>query len=207
MKMFDVEMYDVKSKDGELSAGDTSGSFWRFMVFIDPNVTRYIIRDCDAKLSFRDASAVNEWVGDTSEPPLYFHLIRDHYLHSNEILGGMWGAIGGFLNPRSAALFASIPREQIAGGLITYGGDQAWLRSTLWPRINEFALAHDEFFCKEKPARDSRGFPFKREDRTDFVGNAYSPADSWTGIFPLRDRAPPPECLRNPSFNYMDWPQ
>lgn len=57
MHRLGVEMYMIFRNNSSV-IGDTSGSFWRFMVLLDSKVTRYIIRDCDAKLSVRDAEAV-----------------------------------------------------------------------------------------------------------------------------------------------------
>jgi len=63
------------------------GMYWRFYVISDPDVDIMISRDVDSRLSNRDAHAVNEWL--MSKRPL--HIMRDHPMHSEPIMGGMWG--------------------------------------------------------------------------------------------------------------------
>lgn len=59
-------------------------------------MTRFIIRDADARLTPRDFYAVQEWAS-TKRP---FHILRDDVYHGLSIMGGMWGAVGGLLHPR-----------------------------------------------------------------------------------------------------------
>ena len=169
------------------------------MVFFDKKITRYLLRDCDAKLSSRDASAVNEWINDNSNQSLYFHVMRDHPRHRHTILGGMWGSLGGYINADSPKLFESM-KDQIEAGQIRYGGDQEWLRKVIWPNVRNSTLAHDEFFCKHFESLVVRGFPHKRIDGTDFVGNVYT-RPKWRGLV-MKPGSSNKECLRNASFYF-----
>lgn len=38
------------------------GFFWRFLVMDDPSVKRFLIRDADSLLSYRESAAVDEWL-------------------------------------------------------------------------------------------------------------------------------------------------
>ncbi len=46
-----------------------------------------ISRDLDSRFSEREVSAVDEWLKSKEA----FHVMRDHELHENEMLAGMWG--------------------------------------------------------------------------------------------------------------------
>ena len=73
--------------------GDWRGMFWRFYPAGEPDVDVMLSRDTDSRLSLREKAAVDAWLA-TDSP---FHIMRDHPAHKTEILGGMWGARGGFL--------------------------------------------------------------------------------------------------------------
>ena len=61
------------------------GTFWRFLVADDPDVTRFLVRDADSVVNVREKVAVEEWLASTR----HFHLMRDHYDHSELVLAGM----------------------------------------------------------------------------------------------------------------------
>ena len=62
---------------------------WRFLPLLDPTVDRLLSRDTDSLISKREIDAVQQWL---TESDATFHLMRDHFLHCVEILGGLWGA-------------------------------------------------------------------------------------------------------------------
>jgi tetratricopeptide (TPR) repeat protein len=59
------------------------GLFQRFLVMNDPGVGRFLVRDCDARLSAAEADLVRQWI-DSGYP---FHVVRDHVLHSAACCG------------------------------------------------------------------------------------------------------------------------
>jgi len=63
------------------------GMYWRFYAMNDPDVDIMISRDVDCRLSNRDSHAVNEWLQSGKT----LHIMRDHPMHSEPIMGGMWG--------------------------------------------------------------------------------------------------------------------
>jgi hypothetical protein len=62
------------------------GLFQRFLVMNDPTVGRFLVRDCDARLSVPEADLVQQWI-DSTYP---FHVVRDHVLHNELMIGCMW---------------------------------------------------------------------------------------------------------------------
>ena len=59
---------------------------WRFLPLLDPNVDRLLSRDTDSFISKRESDSVQQWL---TESDATFHLMRDHFLHCVEILGGI----------------------------------------------------------------------------------------------------------------------
>ena len=65
----------------------------RFLPLDDPTVARFLSRDCDSRLNDAEAGLVAEW--EKSGAP--FHVIRDHVLHTEPIMGQLWGGRAGRL--------------------------------------------------------------------------------------------------------------
>jgi tetratricopeptide (TPR) repeat protein len=110
------------------------GMFWRFRVADDPGVRRFLCRDCDSRPNRREQAAVAAWLASG----LPFHVIRDHVMHMEPVMGGMWGGTAGLLPPMEPAIrhfAATRPRQ---------ANDQHFLAEWLWPRIARRALVHDE---------------------------------------------------------------
>lgn len=113
------------------------GLFWRFMVACDPDVDRFLVRDADSPLTCQERVAVDEWI----ESGKLFHIMRDWYSHSELILAGMWGGVGGVLpdlQPVIGEFYNMAQKERTI--------DQHFLRWCIWPLIRDEHLAHDEFF-------------------------------------------------------------
>lgn len=134
--------------------GDWRGMFWRFYPAGEPDVDVMLSRDTDSRLSLREKAAVDAWLA-TDSP---FHIMRDHPAHRTEILGGMWGARGGFLTEM----------KQLIDGY-TKGDfwqvDQNFLRENIYPRVKNVAVVHDEFF-------EGKQFPVSRTNY-EFVGDVF----------------------------------
>tara|TARA_R100000458_G_scaffold11747_2_gene9543 strand:+ start:11023 stop:11700 length:678 start_codon:yes stop_codon:yes gene_type:complete len=133
------------------------GMFWRFRAAADPKVTNLIVRDCDSRLWFREAKAVEQWLASDKD----FHIMRDHEYHNAVILGGMWGVRNGLLQ--------GIEGMMSMCGLGDYWqADQEFLRDVVYRHVEPYAFVHDERF-------DCNGhkFPTKRNPKH-FVGQAYA---------------------------------
>jgi tetratricopeptide (TPR) repeat protein len=112
--------------------------FWRFLASDDPQVERFLCRDCDAVINSREKAAVDEWL-DSDQP---FHLMRDHPEHAELIMAGMWGGLAGWLPDLS---------EQAVRYYENHGQkwrwvDQDFLRERVWPVIRDHALVHDDCY-------------------------------------------------------------
>ncbi|MDQ2101939.1 protein arginine N-methyltransferase [Azospirillum isscasi] len=114
-------------------SGTSHGPFWRFLVSDDPSVARFLCRDCDSRPSAREKAAVDAWIASG----LPFHVMRDHVLHTDLILAGMWGGMAGLLPPLASAIDAAADREA------DRRQDRSFLAEWVWPRIRGRALIHD----------------------------------------------------------------
>lgn len=129
----------------------------RFLVADDPGVRRYLIRDADSLVNAREAEAVAEWIAD-GQP---FHVMRDWWTHTDPILAGMWGGIGGVLPPVEPLLAAYEPEH-----LETAHIDQWFLRDCIWPSIRSSSTVHDRCYRTE----GSRPFPSPPPPGEDHIG-------------------------------------
>lgn len=157
------------------------GTLWRFLVADDPGVRRWIVRDADSLLNLREATAVQEWLASDR----HFHLMRDHFDHSELVLAGLWGGVHGALPPLQSLIgefLASRP------GVLNRTADQELLREVLWPTIRTSVLMHDS--------------QFSFGERRDFSPFAALPAGAhlgcdWrqmVGMVPRRGSPPPAGC-------------
>ena len=155
-------------------ADDHAGLFIRFTVLQDPRVTRFLVRDADARLTRRDKHAVDEWIASGR----FLHIIRDHPSHHNEIMGGAWGAVGGFIRP------AMLDAVMASTAEVPFNEDQHFLGKYVWPHVRHHALTHDAFYCERPDYRVSawRPFPTRRASPHDFIGNKYMRENEYEGM-------------------------
>jgi hypothetical protein len=135
-----------------------TGMFDRFEAILDPDVEAFISRDCDSRLSAREAAAVEEWL----ESDKGFHIMRDHPYHGTEILGGMWGMKKDCV-PFFGELMSAWNQED------RWQTDQDFLKAAVYPRVVNDSMVHDEFFSLES---HRRSFPTAREG-CNFVGQIF----------------------------------
>lgn len=122
------------------------GTFWRFLVADEANLDRFLVRDCDSLLNLRERAAVMEWVqGDR-----HFHLMRDDFAHTDLVLAGMWGGVGGALPQMLSAVVDFCKTAPFART-----ADQRFLRERIWPWMRHSVLSHDSCYS----FGDSRDFP------------------------------------------------
>ncbi len=123
------------------------GLLWRFAAAADPSVRRFLIRDADSLLTVKERVAVDDWL----RSGFYFHAMRDWYSHTDLLLAGMWGGVGGIV-PSPDALLAAHTFWRMETSHI----DQDILAAVVWPAIRDDILIHDSIF---HPARGTRPFP------------------------------------------------
>jgi len=113
------------------------GLLWRFEVAADPGIARFLVRDCDAVINVRERVAVDEWLDSDK----WFHTMRDYPSHTEVILAGMWGGVGGVLPSIETLRENFNPTNPPTR---TY--DQALLRSCVWPVVRQSVLSHDSVY-------------------------------------------------------------
>jgi tetratricopeptide (TPR) repeat protein len=120
---------------------------WRFEPIADPTVHRFLIRDADSLLTVKERVAVDAWLASAC----YFHTMRDWYTHTDLLLAGMWGGVGGIL-PSPATLLGAYSHWRVETNHI----DQDLLTDTVWPVVRHSILIHDSIFM---PCLGSVPFP------------------------------------------------
>jgi len=134
-----------------LGGGDWRGLFWRFEVADDPDVSRFIIRDTDSIVNWREKAAVDEWI----ESGQAFHCMRDNVAHNKPILGGMWGSVGGVLSNVTTSYESYC--KHLGDNIGNRGPDQVYLEKFIWPLVKKHHIAHDNYFTYSGTAQ--RPFP------------------------------------------------
>lgn len=120
---------------------------WRFEAIADPSVARFLIRDADALLTVKERVAVDAWLASD----FHFHAMRDWFSHTDLLMAGMWGGVGGIL-PSPATLLRAYTHWRMEHRHI----DQDLLSETVWPAIRHDVLVHDSVF---QPCLGSVAFP------------------------------------------------
>jgi hypothetical protein len=110
---------------------------WRYDVLADPNVKRYLIRDADSLLTIKERVAVDDWLRSDK----HFHLMRDFRTHTDLVLAGLWGGVGGIL-PAPAKLWEHFKPWRMENDHV----DQDLLTVTVWPTLRQSCLIHDSVF-------------------------------------------------------------
>jgi hypothetical protein len=114
------------------------GLFQRFLVMNDPGVGWFLVRDCDARVSEMEAGLVRQWI-DSGLP---FHVARDHVMHNELLMGGMWAG----RTDCGIDIVELMRRYFKAGPTAKYGHDQRMLGLMLWPLIRRHCLVHDKYY-------------------------------------------------------------
>jgi tetratricopeptide (TPR) repeat protein len=117
---------------------DVPAYFWRFLVADDSDTQHFLCRDADCRLSAEEFQLVGSWL----ESRKRFHVIRDHVLHDELILAGMWGGVGsGDWKMRGliSEYFNGKPTNK-------YGHDQIFLRKMVWSHIKQQVFVHDRYY-------------------------------------------------------------
>ena len=114
------------------------GLFQRFLVMNDPTVGRFLVRDCDARLSADEADLVRQWI----ESDYPFHAVRDHVMHNELMIGCTWAG----RTDCGIDIVELMRRYFTNGPTAKYGHDQRMLGLMLWPLIRDRCLVHDRHY-------------------------------------------------------------
>jgi hypothetical protein len=110
---------------------------WRYDVLADPGVKRFLVRDADSLLTVKERVAVDDWLRSGK----HFHLMRDFRTHTDLVLAGLWGGVGGIL-PAPAKLWEHFKPWRVENDHV----DQDLLTGTVWPTLKQSCLIHDSVF-------------------------------------------------------------
>src|SRR5262245_15000662 len=120
----------ISGNHGGENTSPMAGTFWRFLPFDDPSVDMVLCRDVDSPILPRERAAIDMWLAGSA--PLY--CLRDHPVHAELILAGLWGGFTGVLPPLGplASEFVKTDHSRFA--------DQRFLRTVIWPRVRDHAM-------------------------------------------------------------------
>lgn len=168
LKAYGVILRDM-TKSGILAPS------WRFVVNNEEGCERFIIRDADSRLSYREAHAVKEWEDSNK----ILHIMRDHPHHGRPIMGGMWGMM-------------SCPEIDMATAIINHQGgkwnnqphrqewfdkDQHFLLDDIYPKFatEKDSLIHHASDCSIAIAPESwaKDFPDAISSDKYFIGEIF----------------------------------
>ena len=141
--------------------GDYTSLFWRFYPCAEDDVSVMMSRDTDSRISYREKSAIAEFMNSTFE----FHVIRDHPFHlHHEILGGLFACKKGLLK-NIVKDIQHYPKTD------EWGIDQLFLRDLVYPKVKHLTLTHDEF----------QGFSLIKKKRVghSFLGEIFDAEDNF----------------------------
>jgi hypothetical protein len=150
----------------DMTKSNLYGMFWRFLSVNLSCATYCIFRDCDSRISKREAMAVQEWIDSDKT----LHVMRDNIHHEipygNEklgILGGMWGIMA------QRFPLNDMVRKYPQNENKEYGIDQKFLKD-VYGLLENDRCTHDEFF-------EQNPFPIPRENER-YVGQRIDENDN-----------------------------
>jgi hypothetical protein len=141
-----------------------SGRLHRFIAIADPFVDIYMSRDIDSPIFKREVVSVNQWILSNK----LYHIMRDHPLHYDVILAGLWA----FHISKNETIRNQFTRYLFSKSLIncynSITGDQDFLQDYVWPIAENQSMQHDSFHCH----KFSLSIPFTQPklSMTQFVG-------------------------------------
>jgi hypothetical protein len=113
-----------------------TAKLWRYLAFSDEQFEAVICRDVDARLSYRDRIAHQDWVNSC----LDYHIIKDHPTgHNYPISAGMFAG-----KTKDLRFLASTINNRERGDYYTV--DQDFLAEVVYPIAIGDALIHDPYY-------------------------------------------------------------
>jgi tetratricopeptide (TPR) repeat protein len=121
-------------------AAQWPGPMWRLLALQDPQAHRILFRDADSVIGQREANAINQWLTSGKR----FHMMRDSCTHTELLMAGLWGVVGGSLPPLQQLMqrFMNTPLALES----KYFADQRFLRQYVWPYARASLMQHDSVF-------------------------------------------------------------
>lgn len=113
-------------------------TIWRFLAADDNEANYILFRDADSIISQQEAKQVAKWLSSGQR----FHTIRDHGSHTELILAGLWGMIGGSIPNMRGKIIQFIENEKLDKRF----ADQHFLRKAIWQYVRQDVYASDSVF-------------------------------------------------------------
>jgi hypothetical protein len=157
-----VEIIPVDAEENSLAR------MWRFRAVLDPSVDVVLSRDADARLSYREVLAHQEFLDSQFD----FHIIRDHPTgHGYLISAGMFACKNKGMH-FFEKLWSEAPLRD------TYMQDQEFLSSHIYPQIAGNVLVHDPYY-NYQPSEPSKKkmIPRKKINTVCHIGAALDEND------------------------------
>lgn len=144
---------------------------WRILAYFDKDVDLFISRECDGRLTTREALVVDQFVKSDCD----FHIIYDHTAHiPREISAGMFGmksscvipdlqeSLNSYVNGGYLEYVSQMYRENF------YGADEIFLKHFVFSYVFSKSMIHCDTlkYGKEIPLPHL-------EDRSMFIGNKF----------------------------------
>jgi hypothetical protein len=157
-----VEIIPVDAEENSLAR------MWRFRAVLDPSVDVVLSRDADARLSYREVLAHQEFLDSQFD----FHIIRNHPTgHGYLISAGMFACKNKGMH-FFEKLWSEAPLRD------TYMQDQEFLSSHIYPQIAGNVLVHDPYY-NYQPSHPSKKtmIPRKKINTVCHIGAALDEND------------------------------
>ena len=141
----------------------------RFFIIDVPEYDRFVSRDVDSRINWREVAAVADWM----ESNFILHNMKDWPTHKNPLMGGMWGgkikAIREKLGGRTVKdLYLEFTKDKKE----KYGVDEDFLKEVILEKVGvDNLLSHESFKCDDLP--HSRGFPIPLGPGLDAIGGQF----------------------------------
>jgi len=141
----------------------------RFFIIDMPEYERFVSRDVDSRINWREVAAVADWM----ESGFILHNMKDWPTHKNPLMGGMWGGkikeirakLGGKTVKELYLEYTKDKKEK-------YGVDEDFLKDVILAKVGvDNLLSHESFKCDDLP--HSRGFPIPLGPGLDAIGGQF----------------------------------
>jgi hypothetical protein len=108
----------------------------RFYAIDEPEVDLMLVRDADSRIHWKDRWAIHEFL---AKPEFIAHGIRDHVMHTADLLAGLWGLrkSAGLCMREEYASYAAFSKPTYK-----FGHDQNFLGDILYPKVRSRLLVH-----------------------------------------------------------------
>lgn len=158
------------------------GMLHRFYPATEDDVSVFISRDTDSRLTYREKACVDDWLYNSTKK---VHTIRDACVHQSQMMGGLWGCRDGYLKWIRPHIDEML--QKLKDGSGRKGLDQDFLNSKIY-LYSVAVLYEDGLLCIDHSSLETK---MKLSGRIPLQPNMLSHDDIAFG------------CLRFPNFTRL----